>query len=208
LILCTILFAAAASHAALAQHGQILKEDQSGIIYRCGRTTLVATNRNELAAMMTNTIGQLIAKGSNDEALLLAEDLIAIQAPSIEVARRLDEIGLLYDKRGDIANAKKTHRAALDLADKTLPARDPERAVFLFNSANPYAQESNYTQAVTYLTKALHIEEDFYGPNSLQVAETLGALARLYRKSDDMDKAIAAQERVVSIRDKNGQKQP
>ena len=63
-----------------------------------------------------------------------------------------------------------------------------------------YYQRGCYTEADTYLTEALHLQERNLGQNSADMAQTLNSLGLLYRRQARYQEAIALHERALELR--------
>jgi tetratricopeptide (TPR) repeat protein len=146
-------------------------------------------------------------RGEYPTAELVANRGLAIQERAIgsdhpDVARSLNNLGIVYWQQGRFAEAESVHLRELAIEETALGAGHPELARSLNNLANVYRDQARYAQAESLYARALAIWETALGPDHPLVAIGLNNLANVYH-----DQARYAEEeplhmRAVAIREK------
>lgn len=112
-------------------------------------------------------------------------------------AQGLHAIGLVYRDLGELTKAVDYHKKALVIARKN---GSVELEVnILVNTAALYIQQKNWPRAIDYCNEAKQIARR--ANNSRIVAEADEKLYIIYRQTRQWDKALAAYESFVSLRD-------
>ncbi len=99
-------------------------------------------------------------------------------AKPLQVARSLNELGMLLQIRGDFLHAEELYRRAIAIWE-TSPEQQLNLAAVLNNLANVYGAEAQYDKAEPLCRRALEIQMRISGPESRGVADTLSNLGSL-----------------------------
>lgn len=166
------------------------------------------TDRNLAEALQLNVeTRKLRNDGKYDEALAKAEKALAIltkiyDAESAENADIIDEIGEIYDSKGEYPKAEEYYLRALKMYEKKFGAEHFFVASVLNNLGAVYRAMSLYDKAEAAYQRALAIDEKTFNPKDLKVATILGNLAFLYYTKGEYSKAEPFYLRALSIREK------
>ena len=119
-----------------------------------------------------------------------------------EVARFLDSLAMLYQKKGEYSRAEPLYLRALAIQEKALGRDHLEVA----NSLNPlavlYQQKGEYNRAEALHLRALAIREKTLGPEHPDVAASLNNLATLYDEKEEYDRVEPLYRRAIAIWEK------
>ena len=145
--------------------------------------------------------------GKFDEALPLAERELAIREKVLgpehfEVANSLNNLAIVYSKKGIYEKAESLFQRALTIREKVLGPEHPAVALTLNNLANLYIDRSEYAKAEPLYERALSIREKALGPEHPAVAQILNEFAFLYTVRGEYAKAEPMFQRALAIREK------
>jgi len=137
---------------------------------------------NELNAEVT----RLYQEGKYAEAIQPAQESVRVAEATFgrehpNVAKSLNNLGLLYKKQGRYAVTEPLYERALAIKEKMLRPDDPAVATSLNNLAELYRMEGRYADAEPLHNRALAIREKVLGLDHPDVAESLNNLALLYQ---------------------------
>lgn len=110
----------------------------------------------------------------------------------------LQRLAGLHALQGRLAPAESLYTQALDLAQRALPALDPQRILLQTQAAAFYLDAKNYPRAESLCTWALAQQQQLPDPRTPQLAAILDQLADLYRArgqhslADSLDKCALA----------------
>jgi CHAT domain-containing protein/tetratricopeptide (TPR) repeat protein len=107
------------------------------------------------------------------------------------VATNLDNLGILYVRRGEYAEAEPLHKRALDIREKILGLEHPGVAYSLINLGHLYKERGKYAEAELLFKRSLTISEKMLGLEHPDVAATLGSLAELNCSLGEYSKSLA-----------------
>ncbi|MBV8198398.1 MAG: tetratricopeptide repeat protein [Candidatus Eremiobacteraeota bacterium] len=99
---------------------------------------------------------------------------------SLDVARSLNNLAIVYWQQGHYWEAERVLLRGVAIFEKAAGPRDPELARSLINLANVYTDQARYAEAESLHLRALAISETALGPNHPLVATSLNNLANLY----------------------------
>ena len=145
--------------------------------------------------------------GKYDEALAAAEKSLAIltkiyDSESAENADITNEIGQIYDYKGEYAKAEQNYLRALKMYEKKSGADHFLVASVLNNLGAVYRAMSLYEKAEAVYQRALTINEKTFNPEHLNVATILVNLGYLYYTKGEYSKVEPLYRRALSIREK------
>jgi tetratricopeptide (TPR) repeat protein len=98
----------------------------------------------------------------------------------LDEAKRLNDLGLVYKKQGNYAQAETLYNRALAIYEQTLSPDDPRVSMCLNNLGMLYYVQGQYARAEPFHNRALAIREKAFGSNNPYVAQSLNNLAILY----------------------------
>ena len=174
-----------------------------------GRLSLPAAAQDlEKAVALNQQVGQLYAEGRYQEALPLAEEVLAIFEKNLEpahphISAALNNLAALHDALGQYQQAEPFILKALAIDEKLFGPRHPEVASALNNLAAHYYYQGKYKQAEPLYRRALTIRENALGPEHLDVANSLNNLAALLDAQGQYPEAEKLYEQALAIREKS-----
>ncbi|HEV7555852.1 MAG TPA: serine/threonine-protein kinase, partial [Kofleriaceae bacterium] len=173
---------------------------------------LEAHDDDRIRSLLANNIGVLrFAEDRQDEALASHRTSLALRerlfgADSPFVAASYDNMGLVYDAKGDNATGTTDHKRALAIDEAALGSMHPLVGVTLTNLAVSLSNGGHYTEAMPIAKRALAIKEAAYGKDSLAAAQSLNQIGNLeyyaghYPQSADIFRKVIA----IKIKTMNG----
>ena len=84
------------------------------------------------------------------------------------MAKSFNNIGLVYEKKGDYENALVQHQKALEIRTRVFGSDHPDVATSYQNLAATYHRQGNHVQTKEMATKAYHIFLKKLGPDHPQ----------------------------------------
>ena len=121
----------------------------------------------------------------------------------LDIAPALEELGVIYQARGNYVRAKEVFLRALSILEKNLGSNHPNVARVLSHLANVYSDERDYQTALPLYQRALTISDTGNGPNHPFAAEVLGNLFKVSLAMGDVRSAIEFQARANPIVERN-----
>lgn len=140
------------------------------------------------------------AEARFQEALRLREGKLGRHHP--EVARLLNNLGVLHAMHGEYPKAEGLFREALAIREATLGPWHPDVAVSLNNLAMSLNAQGNLRQAEPLLLRGLTIRERSLPPDHPDLAANLEALAVLYDDEHRPEEAVQLHRRALAIWEK------
>ncbi len=116
-------------------------------------------------------------------------------------ATTLLDLGLLYDKKNNVAESEKNYKDALAIYEKSYGAEAIQDASALHGLADLYRHNKRYKEAEPLFIRAMKIREKV-ASDSPDLADTLNGLADVYRKTGKNAEAVPVYTRVLDIRQK------
>ncbi|MDB4958225.1 MAG: serine/threonine kinase family protein, partial [Myxococcales bacterium] len=147
---------------------------------------LEAHDDERVRAQLDNNVGIVrFAADRFDEALAQYQTSLALRerlygAQSPLVAASLDNIGLVYDSKGEYARGTDFHKRALAIDLEALGPMHPSTALTLTNLAVSLHNQGLFDEALTTAQRAVMIKEAAYGPESAPVAMSLNEIGNIY----------------------------
>ena len=159
------------------------------------------------AERLHSQVEQLYQNGRYDEAIPLAEQVVALREKALgpehpDVAESLNDLAVLFQAKGDYAAAEPLHRRALAIFEKALGPEQPSLARSLNNLAELLRQKGDYAGAEPLYRRALAIVEKALRPEHPDVATSLGNLALLLKAKGDYAAAEPLYRRALAIFEK------
>ncbi|XP_064597908.1 LOW QUALITY PROTEIN: nephrocystin-3-like [Liolophura sinensis] len=127
---------------------------------------------------------------------------LAMVPESPELARTLNELGVLYYLQNNIDSAEAFFKRSLEIREVLLGEEHPDLAQSLNNLAALYNDRKQYDKAVPLYERALHIRNQYLSPDHPSVASIIKHLAMLYKKQGNLAEAIPLYRQAVEIREK------
>ncbi len=116
-----------------------------------------------------------------------------------EVGKAMLELGELYMQMGQVSNAEKNFRDALDIYEAAFGDNAMQLDEPLGKLASLHIERNVLYRAEPYLHRQLEIIGANYGHNAIRATEPLTRLALLYRDSKRAEEAIGLMTQVVTI---------
>jgi tetratricopeptide (TPR) repeat protein len=110
-----------------------------------------------------------------------------------------NNLGSLYHDRGDHERALQTFRQALAQAEMLKGDLHPDTAAVEYNIGSVLLDLKRYSEAESYLRKALATRERVLEPDHLDIAESLIGLGVLWDRQGHPERSLPYQERAVRI---------
>ncbi len=172
-----------------------------------GATTTLRAQAASEADALNDQVVQLHKAGKYDEALPIADRVLAIREKALGpdhllVAISLNNLAELYRALGRYGAAAPLHKRALAIREKALGPGHSDVAESLNNLAALYADQGRHGDAEPLYRRALAIDEKALGPHHPAVAADLNNLAELYRAQARTGDAEPLHKRALAIREK------
>ncbi len=156
------------------------------------------------AEALTEEYERLYGEGKYPEAAEVAARACSILEEergksSIELARCLNDLGVLVHQQGDYGKAEPLLERALAIREKALGPEHSDVAESLNNLASLYWYQGDYGKGQPLHERALAIWEKALSPEHPLVATSLNNLALLYEDRGDYGKAEPLHERALAI---------
>ena len=140
--------------------------------------------------------GEQIAR----RAVALSRNVHGPQSP--EVAKSLDNLGVILREKGQYAAADSIHRAALAIKKTHFGLNHPRVAQTMNDLGFVLAENGEYAAADSLYRKALTIQRQQLGSDHLRTAQTLNNLGILRRKQSEYAAADSVYRKALAIRRK------
>jgi len=153
------------------------------------------------ATELTDSVVKLFNQQKFDEALPLAKRALQIREKLLPptdplVVTSLTYLGDVYVAKGDDYSAKKIFERLLPIAEERT---DMTLAFTLDRLAVLYRREGSMSKAENMFQRALAVREKAFGPEDVQVAGSVLALAQFYRFRKDYARALPSYKRALTI---------
>jgi tetratricopeptide (TPR) repeat protein len=170
------------------------------------RARLDKKSRQELrqAEEMDTKVGKLYKQGRHKEALLPAQQALAIHRRILsethpDYAQSLNNLAALYRAMGDYPKALPLYEQARDLFRQSLGEGHPDYASSLHNLAFLHQAMGDYSKALPLYEQARDLRGKVLGKDHPDYAQSLNNLAALYRAMGDYPKALPLLEQARDI---------
>ena len=120
--------------------------------------------------------------------IALSEELYG--KDSTDTAISYNNIGLVYDNKGDYDKALEYYSKALNIKEKVLGKEHPSTATSYNNIAGVYDSKGDYDKALEYHFKALDIREKVLGKEHPDTATSYNNIGLVYKRQGNYDKAL------------------
>nr|KAG5697850.1 hypothetical protein BaRGS_017107 [Batillaria attramentaria] len=127
---------------------------------------------------------------------------LAMGPDSADLARTLNELGVLYYLQNNVETAESFFKRSLEMRESVLGPDHPDIAQSLNNLAALYNDRKQFDKAEPLYERALKIRTKHSSPDSPGVAAIIKHLAMLYKKQGKLDKAEPLYIQAVEIREK------
>ncbi|XP_051504120.1 kinesin light chain 1-like isoform X3 [Myxocyprinus asiaticus] len=164
------------------------------LVYRDQNKYKEAANLlNDALAIREKTLGR-------DHPAFMSCPLIRTSIPqfSAEVAATLNNLAVLYGKRGKYKEAEPLCKRALEIREKVLGKDHPDVAKQLNNLALLCQNQGKYDEVEYYFQRALEIYQTKLGPDDPNVAKTKNNLASCYLKQGKFKQAETLYKEILT----------
>ena len=117
-------------------------------------------------------------------------------------ATLLNNLGAIYQLRGEYEESLGHHGRALGILEQTLGPEHIEVARVLHNLGIVYRLQGNYPASIEHHRRALALREKALGPEHPAVASALFALSAAHFESGDRNTALAETRRTLELRER------
>jgi CHAT domain-containing protein/Tfp pilus assembly protein PilF len=117
----------------------------------------------------------------------------------LDLAFALNNLGALYKKKGDYAQAESMLRRALEIREKRLKPDDPAIAQSQNNLASLYADQGDQDRAAQLHQRVLEIRKKTLGPEDVLTAQSMNNLASAYQDLGELKQAEPLYESALEI---------
>jgi tetratricopeptide (TPR) repeat protein len=128
----------------------------------------------------------------------ICEQTFGLEHPSTATA--YNNIGSVYDDKGDYDNALEYYLKALAIREKVLGPEHPDTEYN--NIGSVLFKKGDYDKALEYYQKAQAIREKVLGPEHPSTATTYNNIGGVYFDKGDYDKALEYYQKAQAIREK------
>jgi tetratricopeptide (TPR) repeat protein len=147
-------------------------------------------------------VQRLIAAGKFDEALPLAERLLAAREQALgaehpQVASVLTQLATIYRNKADFAKAMTFNQRALTIAERVPAPGHPDLGQIVSEMGVIYFRQNDLVRAETAFLRALSIWEPALGPTNPNVVRVSSNLAAVYGVKNDFVRARPLLQRVL-----------
>ncbi len=139
---------------------------------------------------------------SYDESLDLYHKIVTYNINDTIKSRSYNNIGMVYNDKGDYDQALEYYRKALAIDEKVFGKEHPSTASLYSNIGSVYYDKGNYDQALKYYGKALAIEEKVFGKEHPSTATSYNNIGLAYYDKGDYDQALEYYRKALAIREK------
>ncbi|MEO1261906.1 MAG: CHAT domain-containing tetratricopeptide repeat protein [Bacteroidota bacterium] len=115
------------------------------------------------------------------------------------VAEALNNIGAVYQSKGDFTNCISTYRQVIFSIENAVKKDSILLAQTSNNLAVIYFEHGHYDSAWIYFDISLHIRESLIGENHPDIAETYRNIGMAFQRVGDFDKSLSYVEKALSI---------
>jgi class 3 adenylate cyclase/tetratricopeptide (TPR) repeat protein len=141
-----------------------------------------------------------MAEQISKRALAIREKARGLQ--HADVARSLNNLGLIYWSQARYTEAEALHARALTIWEKVVRPDDPDFALGLSNLAKVYFDQGRHADARRLHARSLAIWEKAYGPHHPDVARSLNNLAVVHFSQSRYAEAEKLYARALAIRER------
>ncbi|KAI0213397.1 Nephrocystin-3 [Lamellibrachia satsuma] len=128
---------------------------------------------------------------------------LAMAADSLDLARTLNEIGVLYYLQNSIETAESFFKRSLEMRESLVGPEHPDFAQSLSNLAGLYNDRRQYDKAEPLYEQALDIRRKHFSADHPNVGSIIKNLAMMYKKMGKLDKAKVLYIEMVEIRERS-----
>lgn len=159
----------------------------------------------KLYKLLSDYCDSLIRYAKYDDALVVAERCLELSIKLYgknhsETATLYNNIGAVYDSKGDYDTALEKYNKALDIRKQVLGDNHPSTATSYNNIGAVYYHKGNYNTALEYYNKALAIQRQVLGENHPDTATSYNNIGGVYDDKGNYDTALEYHKRSLAIR--------
>ena len=127
---------------------------------------------------------------------------LAMGPDSSDLARTLNELGVLYYLQNNVDTAESFFQRSLEMRESVLGNGHPDISQSLNNLAGLYMDRKQYDKAEPLYERALRIRQRHFSPDHPSVATIVKHLALLYKRMGKLDKAEPLYRQAIKIRER------
>ncbi|KAF0206500.1 MAG: peptidase-like protein, partial [bacterium] len=118
-----------------------------------------------------------------------------------DTALSINNLAVLYDRKGDYAKAELLYIQNLDIRKKVLGDNHPDTATSINNLAFLYSKKGDYTKAESFYIQALDTFRKVLSNNHPDTATCINNLAGVYTNKEDYEKAVKYNQEASDLRE-------
>ncbi|MBI5079961.1 MAG: tetratricopeptide repeat-containing protein [Chloroflexi bacterium] len=172
----------------LAEHAESRGSQKAGILF------------NETGCHFNAIANYSAARAAFERALAIDEKTFGADHPN--VARAVNNLGMVYKDIGNLPAARSTFERAIAIGEKSFGVEHPQVATYVNNLGSVHHIMGDLPAALAAFERAIAISEKSFGVEHPQVATFVNNLGMLYRDMGDLPAARAAFERALTIFEK------
>lgn len=134
---------------------------------------------------------------------VLELDDLTMGPPSVELARTINEIGVLHYLQGNFGLSESLLIRSLEMRSAILKEDHPDLAQSLNNLAALYNDRKLYDKASPLYERALEIRQKLFPVEHVGVTSIIKNLGILYKKTGQLDKAEPLYQKMVESKEKS-----
>lgn len=200
----------------LVKASYMLADEQYTIEERIEKTHSIYQKALELATecgyeeeklykLLSDYCDFLIKYAKYDEALVVAERCLDLSIKLYgknhsETATLYNNIGAVYDSKGDYDTALEKYNKALDIRKQVLGDNHPSTATSYNNIGAVYHRKGDYDTSLEYYNKALDIYLQVLGENHSDTATSYNNIGLVYHCKGDYDTALEYYNKALDIK--------
>jgi tetratricopeptide (TPR) repeat protein len=117
-----------------------------------------------------------------------------------DVANSFNNIGIVYEKKGDLENALVQHQKALEIRTRVFGSDHLDVAKSYNNIGNVYNRQGKYEEALEYYQKSSDIKIRVFGSDHPDVASSYLNIGAVYGRKGDVENALVQHQKALEIR--------
>jgi tetratricopeptide (TPR) repeat protein len=160
-------------------------------------------NKIELLIKCVNIYEKVLI--DNEKALEYYYNIFKIQKETLppnhpDIANSYNNIGSIYNNKGDNDRALEYYSKSLKIYKETLPPNHPDIANSYNNIGSIYNNKVDDDKALEYYLKSLEILKETLPPYHPSIATSLNNIGSIYKNKGDNDKALEYYSKSLEIR--------
>ncbi|CAF1294873.1 unnamed protein product [Didymodactylos carnosus] len=119
-----------------------------------------------------------------------------------DTASSLNNIGLVYDNKGEYDRALDYYLKCLKIQEECLPCHHPHTETSLNNIGLVYGRKGEYDHSLDYYSKRLKMREKCLPSDHPHIATSLGSIGNIYDRKGEYDRALRCDTKCIKNQEK------